>query len=74
VPVGGLFSGADGLKTQDQAVRYGGTAGKPFDGCYHQACDTIDNINDDVLEQLGGAAADATLRMLMGAPDPRESR
>jgi Zn-dependent M28 family amino/carboxypeptidase len=74
VPVGGLFSGAELPKTQDQAIRYGGTAGKPMDGCYHKACDTIDNINDDVLEQLGDAAADATLRMLMGSPDPRQTR
>jgi Zn-dependent M28 family amino/carboxypeptidase len=74
VPVGGLFSGAEALKTQDQAVRYGGTAGKALDSCYHQACDTIDDINYAVLAQLGGAAADATLRILMGAPDPRESR
>jgi hypothetical protein len=30
---------------------FGGTAGRPFDPCYHQACDTIENINRDVLEQ-----------------------
>jgi Zn-dependent M28 family amino/carboxypeptidase len=74
VPVGGLYSGAEELKTQDQSVRYGGTAGKPMDACYHRACDTIDNISDDVLSELAGAAADATLRMLMGSPDPRRSR
>ncbi|HTK67453.1 MAG TPA: M20/M25/M40 family metallo-hydrolase [Pseudonocardia sp.] len=74
VPVGGLFSGADEIKTQDQSLRYGGTAGKPLDGCYHQACDTLDNISDDVLSQFGAAAADATLRLLMGSPDPRQTR
>lgn len=74
VPVGGLFSGAEELKTPEQAIRYGGTPGKPMDGCYHQACDSTDNVSDDVLSQLGGAAADATLRMVMGSPDPRRTR
>lgn len=73
VPVGGLYSGAEEVKTLDQSLRFGGTAGKPLDACYHQACDTLDNIDDDVLKQLGDAAADATLRMLMGSPDPRQT-
>jgi hypothetical protein len=30
---------------------FGGAAGSPYDPCYHRACDTIDNINRDVLEQ-----------------------
>jgi hypothetical protein len=69
-----LFSGAEVPKTLDQAVRFGGTAGKPMDPCYHRACDTIDNISDEALSELGGAAADATLRLLMGSPDPRRTR
>ncbi len=34
VPSGGLFTGAEGIKTEQQAARYGGTAGIPFDPCY----------------------------------------
>jgi hypothetical protein len=30
---------------------FGGTAGRPNDPCYHQACDTVDNINRGVLEE-----------------------
>ena len=30
---------------------FGGVAGRPYDPCYHQACDTIDNVNREVLEQ-----------------------
>jgi hypothetical protein len=30
---------------------FGGAAGRPYDPCYHRACDTIENINRDVLEQ-----------------------
>jgi hypothetical protein len=38
---------------------YGGTAGEPYDPCYHQACDTITNLNTDALNELGDAATHA---------------
>ena len=44
IPAGGLFTGAEGIKTAAQAAIFGGTAGEAFDPCYHQACDTIDNV------------------------------
>ena len=47
----GLYTGASGAKSEKQASLFGGTAGRPFDPCYHQACDTIDNIDRAVLEQ-----------------------
>ncbi len=42
---------------------YGGIAGAAFDPCYHQACDTIDNINDEALDQMSDAAAAAVIRL-----------
>ncbi len=57
IPSGGLFTGAEGLKTPEQAARYGGTAGVAYDPCYHIACDTIDNVNDEVLDQNSDAIA-----------------
>ena len=36
-----------GAKTPEQAQRWGGTAGQPYDPCYHQACDRIDNDRPD---------------------------
>ena len=40
---------------------YGGTAGTPYDPCYHQACDTYpSNINATALEQMSDAIAHAT--------------
>ncbi len=60
VPAGGLFSGAEGEKTAEQAEVYGGTAGEPYDPCYHQACDTINNLSTKALFELGDAAAHAT--------------
>jgi Zn-dependent M28 family amino/carboxypeptidase len=65
IPAGGLFSGAEGIKTAEEATIYGGTAGKPYDSCYHQACDTINNLNTKALSELGDAAADATLTLAL---------
>jgi Zn-dependent M28 family amino/carboxypeptidase len=61
IPAGGLFSGAEEIKTPEQAAIYGGTAGVAYDPCYHQACDGIKNINTTALEQLADGAAHATL-------------
>ncbi len=51
IPVGGLFTGAGGLKTEEQALVYGGAAGEPYDANYHTPDDNIDNINYEVEEQ-----------------------
>ncbi|WP_197356658.1 M28 family metallopeptidase, partial [Streptomyces clavuligerus] len=49
IPVGGLFTGAGRLKTAAQVQKWGGTAGRAFDPCYHRACDTLANIGDTTL-------------------------
>jgi Zn-dependent M28 family amino/carboxypeptidase len=67
IPGGGLFTGAEGVKTQEQAAVYGGTAGAPFDPCYHQACDTVANVNDTALGENADAIAFATFTL---ASDP----
>ncbi|RSM74161.1 aminopeptidase [Actinoplanes sp. ATCC 53533] len=59
IPAGGLFSGAEGIKTPAQAAVYGGTAGAPYDPCYHAACDTTNNLNTAALHELGDAATHA---------------
>jgi Zn-dependent M28 family amino/carboxypeptidase len=62
IPAGGLISGADGIKTPEQAAEdYGGTAGEPYDSCYHKACDTINNLNQTSIDELADGAAHATL-------------
>ena len=60
IPAGGLFSGAEGIKTAAQAAIFGGVAGEAYDRCYHQACDTISNVNSVGLDQLADGAAHAT--------------
>jgi Zn-dependent M28 family amino/carboxypeptidase len=60
VPAGGLFSGAEGIKTPEQETVYGGFAGLAYDPCYHQACDTFFNLSHESLDQLADGAAHAT--------------
>lgn len=59
VPAGGLFTGAEGVKTPEEAKMFGGTAGEAYDACYHQACDTRANISMAGLDQMSDAAAHA---------------
>lgn len=57
IPVGGLFTGADEPKTAEEEELFGGRAGQPHDECYHQACDTLANVDREVLAQMADAAA-----------------
>ena len=50
IPSGGLFTGAEEIKTEEQAAIWGGTAGEQFDPCYHLACDTAENVDRHALE------------------------
>ena len=71
IPAGGLFTGAEGIKSAQEAAIYGGTAGQPYDPCYHQLCDQWPtNINSTVFEQMADAAADATLQFAMTTSSP----
>jgi Zn-dependent M28 family amino/carboxypeptidase len=61
IPAGGLFTGAEGIKTEEEAQIYGGTAGEPYDPCYHEACDDITNLSVRALNQMSDGVAHATL-------------
>ena len=50
IPSGGLFTGAEVPKTEEQEAIWGGTAGEQFDPCYHLACDTFDNVDLHALD------------------------
>jgi Zn-dependent M28 family amino/carboxypeptidase len=65
IPAGGLFTGAEGIKTEEEAEIYGGTAGVAYDPCYHLACDTIDNLSEAALDEMSDAAAHATVTFAM---------
>lgn len=57
IPVGGLFTGADMIKTELEEDRFGGTAGVFQDRCYHQACDDLDNVDRRLLGEMAAAVA-----------------
>ncbi len=57
VPAGGLFTGAEGVKSPDEAKEYGGVAGVAYDPCYHAACDDRDNISNKAIDEMSDAAA-----------------
>jgi Zn-dependent M28 family amino/carboxypeptidase len=62
IPAGGIFTGAEGLKTAAEAALFGGTAGVAYDVCYHQSCDTLANPNQTALDVNSDAIADSTAR------------
>lgn len=65
IPSGGLFTGAEGIKTPAEAAIWGGTAGAQYDPCYHEPCDTFANVNLAALDVNADAVAYATLLFAM---------
>jgi aminopeptidase Y len=74
IPSGGLFTGAEGIKTAEEAAIWGGTAGQQYDPCYHQACDTYANNNDHALDVNSDAIAFAVLQYAMSTADINNAR
>ncbi len=69
IPSGGLFTGAEGIKTAQEAIDFGGTAGIAYDPCYHQACDTYANVKLTALDVNSDAIAYAVLQYAMNTSD-----
>jgi len=69
IPSGGLFTGAEGIKTAAEAAIWGGTAGEQYDPCYHIACDTYENVNLHALDVNSDAIAFALLQYAMSTED-----
>lgn len=74
IPAGGLFTGAEAIKTAAEAALWGGTAGQQYDPCYHLACDTFANNNNTALDVNSDAVAYATLQFSMDLAGIREAR
>jgi Zn-dependent M28 family amino/carboxypeptidase len=47
IPAGGLFTGAEGIKTAADAAKFGGVPDVAYDPCYHQACDSFTPLKDE---------------------------
>ena len=65
IPAGGLFTGAEGIKTAEQAAVFGGVAGQQYDPCYHLGCDDLLNLSNPALDQMSDATAHATITLAM---------
>ncbi|KAG8690918.1 hypothetical protein FRC09_011794 [Ceratobasidium sp. 395] len=59
IPAGGLFTGAEGIKTEEQAKLFGGQAGVAYDVNYHAKGDTYSNLNFTAFEVNAKASAHA---------------
>lgn len=68
IPAGNFDTGAEGIKTEEERLVFGGIAGQPYDRCYHHACDNV--FNPSPVAQLAltrGAAG--VLETLAMTPD-----
>lgn len=66
IPTGGIFSGATEHKSASQAAAFGGTADVPMDACYHLACDTVANVNVDMVATFAQAALAVAVAIASG--------
>ena len=75
IPASGLFSGADGTKTEQEAEWFGGTVGDKHDTNYHQPTDTIENVSQqslDIFAPAIGYSVHTLAYDLSDAPDPTD--
>jgi Zn-dependent M28 family amino/carboxypeptidase len=86
VPASGLFTGADGVKTEEQVELFGGIEGVIYDPNYHTPEDDIDNVDKGALDIMSDAIGAAAITLAQdtsavngkrsagksGKPHPRE--
>lgn len=73
IPSGGLFSGGDDIKTDEQAELFGGTPGVFMDRNYHTVDDTLANVNRDSIDIFSPAIGHAAFALAWEAavePEP----
>ncbi|MET1035907.1 MAG: hypothetical protein ABWX68_11800 [Arthrobacter sp.] len=66
---GGLFTGDEGSKSGPEAAAFGGTPGDKYDSCHHRSCDTLGNVDPEVLETMADALTHATLAWCRAGTD-----
>ncbi|GIG41330.1 M20/M25/M40 family metallo-hydrolase [Cellulomonas phragmiteti] len=63
VPASGLFTGADGSKTEAEVALFGGTPGIRYDPNYHTPADDLSNVSREAIGIMAPAVAYATARL-----------
>ena len=71
IPAAGAENGDRKRKTAEQAQLWGGQADQRYDPCYHQACDRIDNVNQDLLVHYMKAIAGTVATLATTTTDLR---
>ncbi|KAL8748505.1 MAG: hypothetical protein Q9184_007255, partial [Pyrenodesmia sp. 2 TL-2023] len=59
IAAGGLFTGAEGIKTAEEQALFGGQAGVAYDVNYHAVGDNVSNLKMDAFIQNAKAIAHA---------------
>ncbi|MFF0669755.1 M20/M25/M40 family metallo-hydrolase [Streptomyces tendae] len=73
VPTSGYATGASAIKSSTEAAKWGGTAGRSYDPCYHSACDTTSNISATALNRSADGIAYTIWKTAVGdAPNPQD--
>ncbi|WP_326616049.1 M28 family peptidase [Streptomyces decoyicus] len=70
IPTSGYAMGASARKTSAQAAKWGGTASRAYDPCYHQSCDTTGNINATGLNRSVDGIAYTLWKLAVGGTAP----
>ncbi|MFF5337445.1 M28 family peptidase [Streptomyces sp. NPDC013181] len=71
IPTSGYATGASAVKSASEAAKWGGTAGRAYDSCYHSSCDTTSNINATALNRAADGIAYTIWKTAVGeAPNP----
>ncbi|MGW4276720.1 M28 family peptidase [Streptomyces seoulensis] len=73
IPTSGYATGASDAKSAAEAAKWGGTAGRAYDSCYHSACDTSGNVNATALNRSADGVAYTIWKTAVGdAPAPAD--
>lgn len=73
IPSGGIFTGAEVLKTEEEAKLFGGQVGVPYDVNYHKKGDTVDNLSMEAFVVCTKCIADSVAKYALswkGVPKP----
>ncbi|WP_028023379.1 M28 family metallopeptidase [Enterovibrio calviensis] len=49
IAFGGLFTGAEKIKSAEEVEEFGGDVDVAYDKCYHQACDDLNNVSNSAM-------------------------
>ncbi|WP_431676745.1 M28 family peptidase [Kitasatospora sp. KL5] len=72
IPTSGYAAGASAVKSAAQAAKWGGTANRAYDSCYHQSCDTTGNINATALDRSADGVAYTLWKTSVGGTAPAD--